>query len=201
MQVVAPPSSNMEPNYNIAPTQQIWVCAERDGERHLKQLRWGLVPYLVKELPTKTFNARAETISQKPTWKGSLNKKRCVIPATSFYEWTGPREDRRPYSIQRKDGKPLLFAGLWAYNNKIDGEIRSATIILCPPNDNMAKVHDRMPVILEPEQLDDWFDGHWSQQKQDMLRPCADDVLTAWPVGKIRGNHPGLAEPIGDRLF
>ena len=207
MQLTVPAApSNLEPNYNVAPTQQIFVCTRTGNERRLERMRWGLVPFWAKEIPKyATFNARVETIEEKPTWKGSLNKMRAIVPFSGFYEWKGSKGEKQPYYITRRDEAPLLLAGLWAINDKIEGEIRSATIIVCEPNEAMAQIHNRMPVVLDREEAGEWLEGPWSADKRGLLKPCADGVLTASPVGKavgsVKNNSSGLIEPTGAPLF
>lgn len=199
-------ASNLQPNYNVAPTQEVFVCTEHEGARRIEQMRWGLVPIWAKELPKySTFNAKADGLTEKATWKGSLNKMRCIVPFSGFYEWTGPKGKKQPYRITRKDGDPLLMAGLWAFNDKIDGELRSFTIITTKTNKVMSELHHRMPVILSPKEVGKWLAGPWDEAKDTMLKPCPDSWLTASPVstdvGSVRNNKPELTEPIGDPIF
>lgn len=206
MELVVPPTSNLPPNYNAAPTQDIVVVTAREGHRRLETMRWGLVPIWAKEMPRfATFNAKAEGLEEKATWKGSLRRMRAVVPATSFYEWTGPKGDKQPYEIRRRDGAPLLFAGLWAVNDRIGEEMRSATIITCPPNGPMARLHNRMPVILEPVEIGTWLEADWGEGPRALLRPATDDTLTARPVsreiGSVRNNGPEVAPPVGEPIF
>ncbi|GJL90632.1 SOS response-associated peptidase [Hyphococcus sp.] len=202
------PPDNMRPNYNAAPTHDVLVCGLRDGQRAVQRMRWGLIPAWASEPPKyATINAMCETIEEKATWKGSLNKKRCVIPFNGFYEWRGPKGAKQPFYIRRRDGKPMLIAGLWAHNAKIDPDgMRSFTIITCPANKAMSELHPRMPVILDPRDVGLWIGPTlWGEEARALLRPCADDVLTAYPVGKavgsVKNTGPELVEPIGAAAF
>ena len=207
LQIIQPENaSNLQPNYNVAPTQEVFVCTEHEGERRLEQMRWGLVPIWAKELPKySTFNAKADGLADKATWKGSLNKMRCIVPFSGFYEWTGPKGQKQPFRITRKDGDPLLMAGLWAFNDKIDGELRSFTIITTGVNKVMSELHHRMPVILNPKDVGKWLAGPWDEAKKKLLKPAPNTWLTASPVSKdvgaVRNNKPELIEPIGDPIF
>ncbi len=202
-----PPPTNLAPNWNIAPTQTVEVCVEEGGKRQLEPMRWGLIPIWAKEVPKfATFNAKAEGLEEKATWKGSLNRMRCVVPASGFYEWKGPKGEKQPYAIRRRDGEPLLFAGLWAFNDKTElGEVRSFTIITVPPNASMATLHNRMPAVLEREDAESWLAGPWDEERRSLVRPCGDDVLTAYPVAKevgaVRNNSSRLPEATGEPVF
>ena len=199
----AAPKSNLRPNYNVAPTHEI-VAFTGHG---IELLRWGLIPIWAKEKPKfSTFNAKSQGIEDKATWKGSLKKMRCIIPANSFYEWKREGKTKTPYSIGKKDGSLLFFAGLHAFNDKIDGEIRSFTIITTEPNDYMAKIHNRMPVILNEKQAGVWLDGDaYTDSQNNLLKPCPKSWLTALPVanevGSVKNNKPELIEPVGKKLF
>ncbi len=206
------PETNFPPNWNVAPTHDVLICAERgDGgerRRRLKQMRWGLIPVWAKEAPKfSTFNAKAETLEDKATWKGALNKFRCVVPVSGFYEWRGPKGEKQPFAIQRRDGKPMLLAGLWAYNDKIDPEgVFSFTIITCRANQTMRALHERAPVILDPDDLDLWLGPDpWGDAMHALLKPCPEDLLTAYPVnkdvGSVKNNRPDLMEPQGEKVF
>ena len=130
------PARNLRPHYNLAPTDTIDVARRTDGGRELVPMRWGLIPSLWKkplnELPT-TFNARAETVAVKAMFQSAFKSRRCIIPASGFYEWTGPRKERTPHYFSSPSGEPLAFAGLWeSWRDPVSGEtIPSATIVVC----------------------------------------------------------------------
>ena len=204
--------SNLQPTWNLAPTQDAYVCIEHDGERKLRTMSWWLVPSWAKEKPKyPTFNARIETLEEKPTWRGCLNSGRCVIPVSGFYEWQGAKGNKQPYYITRRDGDPMLLAGLWAINNKIragDGSLdwQSCTIITCAANRDMAMLHDRMPVILEKGDVDVWLaDGSWSDMHRALMVPSGEGILTASPVtkdvGAVQNDHEELIAATGDAVF
>ena len=204
----APPESNFQPNWNTAPTHDVLICSGYDGARKLEVMRWGLVPVWAKEPPKfSTINAKCETIEERATWKGGLNKMRCVIPVSGFYEWRGPKGKKQPYAIARKDGEPIMLAGLWAFNDKIDpAGLRTFTIITCEANKTMGAIHTRMPVMLREEDLEIWLgDAPWGDAHRALLKPSPDEWLTAWPVekavGSVKNNHEDLIVPIGDPVF
>lgn len=204
----AEPADNLQPNYNVAPTHEVLLCSLRDGARVIERMVWGLIPAWAREpLKYSTINAKAETIEEKATWKASLGKMRCVVPFTGFYEWKRTDGKKQPFRITRRDGEPMLLAGLWAYNDRLDPDgVRSFAIITCEANASMGMIHDRMPVVLSPEDVDIWLDGEpWSERHRALLRPCPDEWLTASPVspavGNVRNNGPELLKPIGDPIF
>lgn len=198
-----PPKSNLRPNYNVAPTHDVVAFTDHG----IEILRWGLVPVWAKEIPKfSTKNAKCESIEEKGTWKPSLNKMRCIVPANSFYEWKREGKTKTPYNIMRKDDGLLYFAGLYSFNEKIDGEIRSCTIITTDPNDSMAKVHNRMPVILNEKQAGVWLTGDkYEDVHRDLLKPCPKSWLTALPVandvGNVKNNKLELIGQVGKKLF
>lgn len=174
---------NLEPRYNVTPTQTIDVVlpAERGGQT-LARARWGLVPVWwkkeLRELPA-TFNARAETVAEKPMFRSAFKARRCIIPASGFYEWTGPKGERQPHYITRKDGRPMSLAGLWERWKSPEGEeLLSATIVVGPASEWMEAIHDRMPVILEPEDVAAWL----QEPRADLMRPAPLDLLMEWKV-------------------
>ena len=180
------------PRYNIAPTQNI-VTVLRNGSTHLAELRWGLIPSWAKDasIGSRMINARAETLAEKPSFRGLLRSKRCLIVADGFYEWKQEHGQKTPMYFSLKDHEPFAFAGLWDSWNSPDGEqVRSCTIITTEANTVVAPVHDRMPVILLPEAYDAWLDtgikddemlAHW-------LKPYPADVMAARPVSRLVNN-------------
>lgn len=203
-----PPETNFAPDWNAAPTHDVLVCSDHDGKRRLEKMNWGLVPVWAKEPPEfSTINAKCETLEEKATWKGSLNKMRCVVPVSGFYEWRGPKGKKQPFAIKRRDGMPMLLAGLWAFNDKINKDgVRSFAIVTCPANKTMGEIHSRMPVILDPADLDLWLSAApWGEGHRALMRSCPDDWLTAFPVSKevgaVRNNYPELIEPAGEAIF
>lgn len=184
---------NLQPHYNIAPTTAIDVLRLNDQGRELVSMRWGLVPPWwkkpLKELPA-TFNARAESVAEKPMFREAFKTRRCIIPISGFYEWTGAKNDRQPHLFSAADGSPVLaVAGLWSpWRDPATGEAGlSCTLIVSGASDWMKSYHDRMPVLLRPDRFSAWLDGSLGPEA---LRPAAEDALRAWPVSK-RVNRAG----------
>jgi len=181
---------DLEPRYNIAPTQTTPVIT-RNSPNRAEEMRWGLVPFWAKDpsIGNKMINARAETIAEKASFKWSFKKKRCLIPANGFYEWKKEGKTKQPYLIHRQDGKPFAFAGLWStWVDKEHGGVplETFTILTTDPNDLMRPLHNRMPVIVDPENFDLWLDPKVEDpaKLQPLLVPHAVDGFEAFPVSK-----------------
>lgn len=175
--------------YNLAPTQSVVVVASADL-RQAEWMRWGLIPSWAKdmEIGSRMINARAETLLEKPSFKNAFLRRRCLILADGFYEWKKSIQGKLPsvpYYFQLKDGKPFAFAGLWEFWRSPEGaEIRSCTIITCPPNELVADVHDRMPVILSRESMWNWLKPAPAEQLTAFLRPFAASEMQTYPVSR-----------------
>jgi len=184
---------NLRPRYNIAPTTPVDVVRlDAEGRRELVSMRWGLVPYFwkrtLKEVPA-TFNARAEGIATKPMFRDSFRRRRCIIPASGFYEWTGGKGDKIPHLFTAADGSPVLaFAGLWdRWRDPAGEEVLSCTIIVSGASAWMAPYHDRMPALLRESDVAEWLDGSLGGEA---LRPAAESTLREW-IGSARVNKTG----------
>jgi putative SOS response-associated peptidase YedK len=186
---------NLEPRYNIAPTTTIDAAMPSGEGRALVPVRWGLVPAWwkksLKEVPS-TFNARAETVAEKPMFRSAFKARRCVIPASGFYEWKTTPGGKQPYYISARAGGALAIAGLWEdWKDPASGEtLRTATMIVTAANAAMQAVHDRMPVFLDRAGVAAWLSG---KAGAELLKPASDDLLQMWPVSK-RVNRPGNSD-------
>lgn len=193
------------PRYNIAPSQPIAVIRLAGGARRFALVRWGLVPAWVED-PGRfslLINARAEGLSERPAFKAAFQYRRCLVPATGFYEWRrGGGRQKQPYLVRRRDRRPMAFAGLWeSWMGRDGSEIDSACIVTTEANRTVAPIHDRMPVILDPAGCERWLDSaaHPAATVGDLLRPAPDDVLEAVPVdprvNRVDNDGPDLVEP------
>jgi putative SOS response-associated peptidase YedK len=144
--------------YNIAPTQDV-LAVRNDGGGEIAPLRWGLVPYWAKDLAIgqKLINARAETLAEKPAFRSALERRRCVIFADGYYEWTGTKGSKQPFRFTVGDGGPFAFAGLWERWGPKDAPVSTCAIVTCAPNSLCAPFHDRMPAILDDGELETWL--------------------------------------------
>ena len=198
---------NFPPRYNIAPTQPVPVVRlERgaDGKlaRHFALMRWGFIPFFVKDL--KKFplliNARGETMAEKASFRNAARRRRCLFIADCFYEWRREGEVKgagQPFMIRRADGAPFGFAGLWEDWSSPDGsQVETACIVTVSANGQMAAVHDRMPAILEPADFDAWMslDEAGAGEALRLARPAADGLLAltriSRAVNKVANDGP-----------
>lgn len=186
------------PRYNIAPSQPVMVVrANENNQRDFAFLRWGLIPPWQKEedIGSDWINARAETVSEKPLFKSSFQKKRCLIVAEGFYEWKKGKT-KVPYFIHKKDNKPLAFAGLWEHWENQQGKIiESCTILTSEANRLLETIHTRMPVILQRTEFESWLnvENQNLNKLQLMLRAYEPENLDAYPVSTFVNNptHEG----------
>jgi putative SOS response-associated peptidase YedK len=198
----------IEPRYNISPTDDILVIRDRDQDRVGSMMRWGLIPHWVKDtkkLPL-LFNARAESLAIKPMFRHAFRRQRCLIPASGFYEWKllPDGKSKQPYYICAKDS-PLSFAGLWETATVDEVTLDSCTIITTESNTLMRPIHDRMPVILPPEVWDAWLTP--TQQPDEILLSLLQfysaEQMQLWPVspavGRARNEGAQLIQPINNQ--
>jgi len=188
------------PRYNIAPTQPI-AAVPNDGRNAVDHFVWGLIPFWAKDpsIGSKMINARSETLAEKNSFKNPYKRRRCLILADGFYEWTKVegQKSKQPYLIQLEDKSVFAFAGLWEEWNSPEGsQLRSATIITTEPNSMVAKLHNRMPVILHPDDYELWLSTE--EQSPDALQ----HLLTAYPAEEMVAfpvstavNSPGNDSP------
>jgi putative SOS response-associated peptidase YedK len=183
------------PRWNIAPTQTAaTIRIAEGGARELTPMRWGLIPAWAKEpeIGSGMINARAETVAEKPSFRAAFKSRRCVVPASGFYEWQKLAGGKQPLYITRIDREPLALAGLWESWTSKGGEetLHTFTIITTAANAFMKPLHHRMPVILDGARLDTWLDaGADRKALAGILKPADDGALEAWPVSK-RVNSP-----------
>ncbi|MGB8276069.1 MAG: SOS response-associated peptidase [Alphaproteobacteria bacterium] len=198
------PLPNLAPRYNLAPTQTAPIVRPADDGNEMVPARWGLVPSWSEgpESGYSLINARAETVADKPAFRGAFRARRCLVPADGFYEWQArDKRPKQPYHIHLRTRAPLAFAGLWENWEKEGERILSFAIIVTEANAMMREIHDRMPVILSPDDFDRWLDAETAgPDAQALLKPCAADLLVAEPVG-TRVNNPknddaGCIEPL-----
>jgi putative SOS response-associated peptidase YedK len=189
------------PRYNIAPTQEIPAVLEKEGERIIENLKWGLIPHWSKDdsFASKLINARAETLSEKASFRDAFKTHRCIIPASGFYDWDKKSSGvKQPYYFYLKDKDVFGFAGLWSeWTDKETGElIETCTIITAEANEILNEVHDRMPVILKAKDYDQWLDEKEksTNELQDLLTPFPDKKMAFHPVSRAV-NSPGEDSP------
>jgi putative SOS response-associated peptidase YedK len=189
----------LAPRYNIAPTQEIAVVGvqPKTGRRGLARLRWGLVPRESLGGERGLINARAETAWEKPSFREAFARRRCLVPATGFYEWQKLDAKRRqPWLIRLASGRLFAFAGLWEPPTAEPGAVPTCTILTTEPNDVARPIHDRMPVILDPGDYARWLDPAVTLpgELRPLLRPYPAAAMTAFPVTTAVSN-PAFDDP------
>lgn len=195
---------NFPPRFNISPTQPIPVIWSEDG-RHFRLMRWGLWPAWVKDVRgfSLLINARSETVREKPAFKNAIRRRRCLIPADGYYEWKSSEQGKRPYFIHRRDGLPVAFAGLfetWVGPN--GEEVDTAAIVTAPASADLAVLHSRVPVTIEPDNFELWLDcrAHDVDEVTALMKAPREGEF-AWHEISSRVNHvvnddPQLILPI-----
>ena len=200
------PKSNFPLRYNIAPTEQIPIVRidPRDGEREMVMARWGLIPFWMKEKPkVPHIDARAETVDRLPLFREAFAKRRCLIPATGFYEWQQREDGKQPYRFRRKDLEPFAFAGIWEFARLGGEEILSTAIIVGQANPLVGGIHDRMPVKLMLEDYDRWLaTANSADELKSLLRPYDADLMEAYAVSRVvnsvKNDTEECIEPVED---
>jgi putative SOS response-associated peptidase YedK len=215
----------LRPDYNVAPTKPIYAVVERqprDDEgkriadaapvRRLEVVSWGLVPSWAKDpsIGNKLINARMETVAEKPAFRRAFAARRCLLPADGFYEWYGERKGgKQPYFIHPKDGGMLAMAGLyeiWRDSTRDPDDPRAwlwtATVLTTTAQDDLGRIHDRAPLLVEPDRYAEWLDPRINDpdKLRELLVPAAPGRLDAYPVSRavndVRNNGPQLRDPI-----
>lgn len=199
-------TETLRQSYNVAPTSQVYAIADHDGERTLTSFRWGLIPSWAKErkIGAKTFNARSETAAEKPMFRSSFTKRRCLIPVDGFYEWERRAKGKLPHYIFAADKKPLPAAGLWSVWNdpETDERVLSCTILTGTPNGLLDKIHDRMPVMMPRDNWDAWLDPGLTEKEsiKALMGVYPAELMDEYPVStlvnKVQNNTPDLLTPI-----
>jgi putative SOS response-associated peptidase YedK len=191
-------SVEVEPRYNIAPTQ--YVAAVREDEqsnREVVMFRWGLVPFWAKDpsIGNRMINARAETVAEKPSFRNAYKKRRCLILADGFYEWRKEGDGKTPYYISLADGSPFAFAGLWENwdSKETDESLQTTAIITTDASEFMAQLHQRMPVVLVPEHAERWLAGDMTLLPEVIDKPPS---FRAWPVDRRVNNARNEGEDL-----
>ncbi len=221
-------AEELQPDYNVAPTKQVYAVLERppkaedegpgEAARQLRTLRWGLVPFWAKNpsIGSKMINARMETVHEKPAFRRPFAARRCLLPADGYYEWyateqqtSGGKPRKQPFFIHPADGGVMAMAGLYEIwrdpTREDDDPLRFAwtcTVLTTRAEDAVGHIHDRMPLLVEPERYGAWLDPAVSDPEtlRDLLVPAAPGRLEAYPVttqvNNVRNNGPELLEPL-----
>jgi len=196
----------LAPHYNIAPSQQVAVVrAASSGERELAMLRWGLIPPWAKDasIGSRLINARSETILEKPSFKGAFRARRCILPASGFYEWQRRGRERIPRYFRLRDGAPMSLAGVWERWRSPEGEtLESCTILTTAANDLVRPLHERMPVLLDEASFGRWLHDPPAEAESllELLTPYSAERMEAWvvsrDVNRTGYDHPECIRPL-----
>ena len=202
-----------EPNYNVAPTTPVPAIRSKGGERHLDLLRWGLIPSWAKNssIGNKLINARVETVTEKNAFRAAIKRRRCIIPADAFYEWTtvanpnGKKPLKQPWCIERVDGDPFSFAGLfevWRGPEHDEPPLLTCTILTTVANQAMSEIHDRMPVLLTPQHWQEWIDPQIEDAASLLasLPETPSELLTIYPVSTAVNNSRSRGAQLLERI-
>lgn len=195
-----PSDVELKPNYNVAPTHIMPVITE-DG---LKMMRWGLIPKWAKDekIGYKLINTRSESVFDKPIWKSIITRNRCLIPANGFYEWQKRDGGKQPYYIHTKKDL-MMFAGIWEIWRHDESEWMTYSILTTEPNKEMAKLHDRMPLILNEEDYTHWLAVDRKEDIETLLHPYHDNALKMFEVSKsvnsVKANDNTLILPVNSQ--
>jgi len=196
-QFAAKVTARLIDRYNIAPSQPVPVvraCQHHHANRKIDLLRWGLIPHWVNDpaIGSRMINARSETVSQKPAYRAALRYRRCLLPADGFYEWKAAGKARKqPYLIRMADEQTFALAGLWEHwQDQSGNEIESCTIITTEPNEMMARIHNRMPAIIDPDEYEQWLntDVQDVDAVTPLLKPYPAELMMCTPVGTYVNN-------------
>lgn len=196
---VRPPAS-LAPRYNIAPTQQVHIIREDDaGNKECTEMRWGLVPRWAKDISigNKLINARCETVAEKPSFRNAIHHRRCIVPASGFFEWGATPKGKVPHYITARDGSPFSIAGIWeTWKTPDGGMLESFALLTSDANLLMATIHERMPVILKPSDFAAWLDRSVTdpQKLQRIYQPYPADLMQAWPVSTFVNSPAHIGE-------
>ncbi len=198
-----PAAAEMKPSYNVAPTQDVLVCtAGDDRRRELRIMRWGLIPFWSKDAAKSYINARCETVGESSAFQQSFEKRRCLVPASGFYEWANSSRGKTPYYIQVVDQPIICFAGIWSPWRPEDDQkpIETVAIITTRSNTVIADIHDRMPVILDPRHFDRWLLDDQPDRRMFEPPPAARMRMhmVSTRVNSPRNNDERLTLPASD---
>ncbi len=194
---------DLRPNYNVTPQQNV-LAILNETPKELSLVHWGLIPSWAKEINTKysMINARAETITEKPAYRGIIKRKRCLIVADSFYEWKKVEGAKHPHRILMKDEGLFSFAGVWDHWECDGNEVNSCSIITTAPNAMMQNIHDRMPVILDQEHEQEWLSDLKMDRVLELLKPYNEKNMKAYEVSRSvnspANNDPSVLEAIAN---
>ena len=198
---------NLQPRFNVAPTQAAPVVRKTGGEKNMDMLRWGLIPSWSKDasIASKLINARGETVAEKPSFRSAYESRRCLVPVDGFYEWRTEGGKKQPFRIGFREGKPFAFAGLWESWTVPEGledtgdTVETFTIVTTNANPKLVPIHHRMPVIVDPTDYELWLEGG-SDEANAVIKPFSQDDMAFYRVStrvnNVRNDDEACVEPL-----
>lgn len=192
----------LSPRYNVAPGDDLAVVTDDRPDR-IDLLRWGLVPSWVDDAGDwpSPINARAETLAEKPAFRDAFERRRCLVLADGFYEWTGVRGTKQPYRVALEDDAPFAMAGLWERRRADDEVLTTCTVVTTTANETVAPLHDRMPVVLSPDEESVWLSDGTGDERRSLLDPYDGGDMRAYPVSRAvndpANDGPEIVRPAG----
>lgn len=198
------PEEGLAPSWNVAPTDPVTVVLERNGQRSLQVVRWGLVPSWARDAKgaARLINARSESLASKPAFRSAYARRRCLVPADGYYEWQRVDGRTQPWFLSPRQAGPLAMAGLYEVWKEpaADRWLWTCTVITTAAADDTGQIHDRTPLLVPPDAWQSWLDPTVPEPVHDLLRPAVIGELQAWPVGQavgnVRNNTPELITPV-----
>lgn len=198
---------NLQPRFNVAPTQAAPVVRKNGAEKNMDMLRWGLIPPWSKDvsIASKLINARGETVAEKPSFRSAYESRRCLVPVDGFYEWRTEGGKKQPFRIGFREGKPFAFAGLWESWTVPEGlkdtgdTVETFTIVTTNANPKLVPIHHRMPVIVDPTDYELWLEGG-SDEANAVIKPFSQDDMAFYRVStrvnNVRNDDEACVEPL-----
>jgi putative SOS response-associated peptidase YedK len=200
-----PAAVDLRPRWNLCPGEDLLIVVQKGEERRMGTVRWGFVPWFARS-PTegaRSINARAESVATRPAFRDAFRRHRCLVAADGFYEWRRAEGRRQPYFVRLRSGRPMALAGLWERWRPAEGPpLTTGLVITCPSGGRLARIHDRMPVILDPDAAARWLDPACDDPGA-VLVPYPDEALDIHPVSSRvnspRNDAPDLIQPVDPR--
>ena len=188
------------PNFNICPSENISVLVSNSGKRKLGQMRWGFVPHWYKSVADGPllFNARAETLAEKPAFRDACRRRRCLIPADGFYEWKKTVGSKsKPFYVRRSDRQQMIFAGIWQFSDDREDRIPTCTIITVPASEQISGIHNRMPLLIDPSDWAGWLgEGQGVKAAKLMKTPSHIELEVLNVTNEIKSTNAPVLSPL-----
>lgn len=198
---------DLGPRYNLAPTQEALVVRVTEDNRRGEALKWGLIPHWAKDpaIASRLINARSETVATKPSFRDAFARRRCLVATDGFIEWKAEQGGKQPYHIVMEDRRPFAFAGIWERWQPPTGDaVETFSILTTTPNETVARLHDRMPVVVAERDFDLWLDRRArAEDVEGLLAPWEETPMEAYPVSRkvndVANDGPEALKPVAEQ--